>query len=93
MGIWRATFRDPDGSLSLPEIAAAAHAVVSVGSIGVAIAAFVHSVWVKGQAPDYVAFGTGIAALIAGVSLVVAALGAAQRMRDGQFKPQDGDHQ
>lgn len=92
MNIWSATFKDPDGSLSIPEIMATLHAVASIGAIAIATAAFVRNTWIKDLPPDYVAFGTGIAALVAGVSVTVAALGAAQRIRDGQTR-HDGDHE
>lgn len=85
------TFLDKDGSLAIPEITAAFHAIMSIAAIAVALAAFIRQVWIKDQPPDFIAFSTGIAALVAGVSIVVAALGTAQRVRDGLWKP-DGDH-
>jgi hypothetical protein len=86
------TFLDKDGSLAIPEIAATLVALVAVTGDLMILAAFVTEVWVRNHAPDYVNFGSALAAVTAGAGTIVAALAGAQRMRDGLWKP-DGDRQ
>lgn len=65
----RKTFMDSDGSLSLPELVAA----ISSGA-GVSVALW--DCLARGAHFDLQSFGVGVGA-------IVAALGAAQRLRDG----------
>lgn len=90
MSVWRATYTDPDGSASLPEIAATAVTIFALIGDALVLAAFYTEVWARGHAPDYVNFGTALAAVTGGAATLVGALGAAQRMRDGLMK-KDGD--
>jgi len=77
MGLLRKTFTDPDGSLSIPEIIAAVGALVG-------IVAPVFDWAARGVHFDLQGFGVGLASL-------VAALGVAQRLRDGVTR-KDDDH-
>jgi hypothetical protein len=90
MSAFKLTFYDKDGAVSIPEIAATAHAVVNVGAILLVTAAFVRDVWMQGHTPNYIGYATAVAALVAGAAALGAALGGAQRMRDGVCKA-DGD--
>ena len=89
MSLLSTTFTDPDGSLSLPEIFATMSALTILGSLAVVVAAAIRQVWIKDVPLDYAGFGTAIGGMSAGIATVVGALGAAQRMRDGQFKHED----
>lgn len=73
MNLLDKTYKDPDGSLSIPELAATGAALIAL--VGGAV-----SVW-QGHF-DVQAFGIGAGA-------IVAALGAAQRLRDGLYKGDD----
>ena len=90
MSAFKLTFYDKDGAVSIPEIVASLHAAANLGAILLVFATFIRDVWIHDKAPDYVSFATAGAALVASVSINVAALGAAQRMRDGVCKT-DGD--
>jgi hypothetical protein len=87
---FKLTFFDKDGAVSIPEIVATLHGVVNIGAVILITIAFVRDVWIQGHDPNYVAYATAVAALVAGAGVTVAALGAAQRMRDGVCKPDGG---
>jgi len=80
------TFLDKDGALAIPEIVATAHAAANIGAILLITAAFIREVWIRGLTPNYTGYAAGVAALVASVSINVAALGVAQRIRDGLWK-------
>jgi len=63
------TFLDKDGAYCLPEIS------VALGGAQ-ALASAAWDFWYRGHSPDLQAFGLGLSA-------VVVAMGAAQRIRDG----------
>lgn len=70
------TFMDHDGSLSIPELTATGIALLSIVSEG-------WDFFYRGHSLDLQAIGIGTGAL-------VLALGTAQRIRDGLWKPGDG---
>jgi hypothetical protein len=90
VSLLKATYTDPDGAASLPELAATAVTALALVGDALILAAFYTEVWVRGHAPDYINFGTALAAITGGAATLVGALGAAQRMRDGLMK-HDGD--
>jgi len=67
-----ATFIDPDGSLSIPELSATGAALLGLVTTG-------WDFFYRGHPVDLQALGIGAAA-------IVAALGAAQKLRDGSFR-------
>ena len=90
MSAFKLTFYDRDGAISIPEIAATLHAIVNVGAIILVTVTFIREVWVQGHEPNYVGYASAVTALVAGAAALGAALGGAQRMRDGICKS-DGD--
>jgi hypothetical protein len=90
MSLTKLTFLDKDGALAIPEITATAHAFANIGAILLITATFIRDVWIHGAPASYSEYATGVAALVASVSINVAALGAAQRIRDGLWKADGG---
>ena len=70
----RATFLDKDGSYAMPEI------IATCGAIG-SLASSLWDCFGRGHTIDLTAMGAGLAA-------IVLALGSAQRIRDGIWKPE-----
>ncbi len=68
----RKTFTDPDGSYSIPEL------VATFGALS-GLCASLWDCFYRGHTLDLQGFGIGLGS-------IVAALGAAQRMRDGLFR-------